>query len=111
MKSSSKQSQASGRTSGTRPPYLGFGLGLRPQHYTEILDGNPLRLRRAPDGFVVYSVSRTKTYDGTWHDNLDHTAEAEGDINDRIEFRLWNPDRRRQPAMERKKDAVPELPE
>ena len=24
-----------------RPPNLGFGLGLRPQHYTEILDGNP----------------------------------------------------------------------
>ncbi len=23
------------------PPYLGFGLGLRPQHYREILDGNP----------------------------------------------------------------------
>ena len=41
MKPSSKQSQASRRTSGTRPPYLGFGLGLRPQHYTEILDGNP----------------------------------------------------------------------
>lgn len=24
-----------------RPPYLGFGLGLRPQHYQDILDGNP----------------------------------------------------------------------
>jgi uncharacterized protein (UPF0276 family) len=24
-----------------RPPYLGFGLGLRPQHYAEILDGTP----------------------------------------------------------------------
>lgn len=24
-----------------RPPYLGFGLGLRPQHYSDILDGNP----------------------------------------------------------------------
>jgi uncharacterized protein len=24
-----------------RPPYLGFGLGLRAQHYSEILDGNP----------------------------------------------------------------------
>ncbi len=23
------------------PPYLGFGLGLRPQHYAEILGGNP----------------------------------------------------------------------
>ncbi len=25
----------------SRPRYLGFGLGLRPQHYREILDGNP----------------------------------------------------------------------
>ena len=24
-----------------RPPYLGFGLGLRPQHYRDILDGSP----------------------------------------------------------------------
>lgn len=24
-----------------KKPYLGFGLGLRPQHYREILDGNP----------------------------------------------------------------------
>jgi uncharacterized protein (UPF0276 family) len=24
-----------------RPPYLGFGLGLRPKHYRDILDGNP----------------------------------------------------------------------
>ena len=24
-----------------KPPYLGFGLGLRPQHYSEILDGDP----------------------------------------------------------------------
>jgi hypothetical protein len=24
-----------------RPPYLGFGLGLRPQHYADILDGEP----------------------------------------------------------------------
>jgi len=26
---------------GDRPRYLGFGLGLRPQHYREILDGEP----------------------------------------------------------------------
>jgi uncharacterized protein len=25
----------------SRPPYLGFGLGLRPQHYSDILNGNP----------------------------------------------------------------------
>ena len=25
----------------SRPPYLGYGLGLRPQHYPDILDGDP----------------------------------------------------------------------
>jgi hypothetical protein len=29
------------RAIATRPPFLGFGLGLRPQHYNEILDGAP----------------------------------------------------------------------
>src|SRR3972149_2144418 len=33
-----------------RPPYLGFGLGLRPRHYRDILDGNP-----AVDWFEVIS--------------------------------------------------------
>jgi uncharacterized protein len=33
-----------------KPPYLGFGLGLRPQHYREILDGNP-----AIDWFEIIS--------------------------------------------------------
>jgi hypothetical protein len=33
-----------------KPPYLGFGLGLRPQHYREILDGNP-----AVDWFEIIS--------------------------------------------------------
>lgn len=28
-------------TAQDKPPYLGFGLGLRPQHYPEILDGDP----------------------------------------------------------------------
>ncbi|MGD9920999.1 MAG: DUF692 domain-containing protein [Pseudorhodoplanes sp.] len=35
---------------GARPPYLGFGLGLRAQHYSEILDGDP-----AIDWFEVIS--------------------------------------------------------
>jgi len=26
---------------GAKPPYLGFGLGLRTQHYTDILEGDP----------------------------------------------------------------------
>ena len=25
----------------TKPPFLGFGLGLRAQHYDEILNGSP----------------------------------------------------------------------
>ena len=33
-----------------KPPFLGFGLGLRPQHYQEILDGTP-----AIDWFEVIS--------------------------------------------------------
>ena len=33
-----------------KPPYLGFGLGLRPQHYQEILDGTP-----AVDWFEIIS--------------------------------------------------------
>jgi uncharacterized protein (UPF0276 family) len=35
---------ASGKSSAgveRRPPYLGFGLGLRPKHYRDILDGDP----------------------------------------------------------------------
>ena len=34
----------------SRPAPLGFGLGLRPQHYSEILDGDP-----AVDWFEVIS--------------------------------------------------------
>lgn len=30
-----------GRESASPPPYLGFGLGLRPQHYQDIFDTNP----------------------------------------------------------------------
>ena len=33
-----------------KPPYLGFGLGLRPQHYAEILEGDP-----AVDWFEIIS--------------------------------------------------------
>jgi len=29
------------RSGDARPPYMGFGLGLRPQHYLEILNGDP----------------------------------------------------------------------
>jgi uncharacterized protein (UPF0276 family) len=38
------------RSAQAKPPYLGFGLGLRPQHYRDILDGDP-----AVDWFEVIS--------------------------------------------------------
>jgi len=40
-KSSKTSAGAPVRTANQRPPYLGFGLGLRAQHYAEILDGDP----------------------------------------------------------------------
>lgn len=35
------ESNAAPTGANKRPPYLGFGLGLRPQHYRDILDGEP----------------------------------------------------------------------
>jgi hypothetical protein len=32
---------ADGPATSAKPPFLGFGLGLRHQHYDEILNGNP----------------------------------------------------------------------
>jgi hypothetical protein len=34
-------SVADRRVDSGKPPFLGFGLGLRAQHYDEILGGNP----------------------------------------------------------------------
>jgi hypothetical protein len=60
-------------------------------------DGKPLRLRNAADGIVIHSVGEKKAYDGTWYDDLTHRSSGYGD--DRPpEFRLWNPECRRQPA-------------
>ncbi len=36
-----KPAMAASAQNDSRPPFLGFGLGLRPQHYQDILDGNP----------------------------------------------------------------------
>jgi hypothetical protein len=59
-------------------------------------DGNPLRVRRFAQGFVVYAVGAKKDYAGTDWDDFD---DLQG--RDRVgqEFRLWNPDRRNQPAL------------
>ena len=41
MPSATAAQTAKNAPSQDRPPYLGFGLGLRAQHYAEILDGDP----------------------------------------------------------------------
>ena len=41
MPSTTAAQAATNAPSQDRPPYLGFGLGLRAQHYAEILDGDP----------------------------------------------------------------------
>jgi hypothetical protein len=58
-------------------------------------DGKPLRMRLAPDGLVIYSVGSRKTYDGCY---LDDFSEMLKEGRSTAEFRLWNPDRRRQPT-------------
>ena len=37
----SARSPADRRMATAKPPFLGFGLGLRAQHHVEILNGNP----------------------------------------------------------------------
>lgn len=39
--SPSEMNRSKPRLASQKPPYLGFGLGLRPQHYADILNGNP----------------------------------------------------------------------
>ena len=48
---------------GHKPPYLGFGLGLRPQHYEDILSGDP---------DIVFNAFR-------WMDEKQCQAVREGD--------------------------------
>jgi uncharacterized protein (UPF0276 family) len=38
---SSETTKSAPAVAGGKPPYLGFGLGLRAQHYTDILEGDP----------------------------------------------------------------------
>ncbi len=60
-------------------------------------DGNPLRARRSNDGFVVYSVGTDGKNLGDALDDLD----APEPPPVRYEFRLWDPEHRRQPARPR----------
>jgi hypothetical protein len=55
----------------------------------------PLQVRNAKDGLVVYSLLTGHAYEGTAWDDL----QAPPEIGlQRVEFRLWNPEHRRQPA-------------
>jgi hypothetical protein len=55
-------------------------------------DCKPLRYRKASDGVVVYSIGESGTYAG---DALDAGKTPNTSV-DRIEFRLWDEDQRRQ---------------
>ncbi|MCI0640640.1 MAG: hypothetical protein L0Y72_07125 [Gemmataceae bacterium] len=61
----------------------------------DLMDGQPLRFRRAKDGIVIYSVGLNKDYQG---DALDNLANAR-DERIHIEFRLWDMERRHQPPL------------
>jgi hypothetical protein len=58
-------------------------------------DAKPLRYRQTKDGVVIFSVGAEGNYDGTALDN----GPAPRTMTYRPEFRLWNPDQRRQPAL------------
>jgi hypothetical protein len=67
---------------------------------TDVYDGRALRFRRFDKGVVVYAVG----LDGTYRGNiLDGEPNVEQD-QVRHEFRLWDPEHRRQPARPRPKD-------
>ncbi len=63
----------------------------------------PLRLRRAKDGLVIFSVGPEGSYDGTALDAGKYDPNAT-----RLEFRLWDVPRRRQPAPPPKKREPPD---
>jgi hypothetical protein len=56
-------------------------------------DGKPLRYRRLPDGGVIYSVGPNGKADGATFDDV--FLRAWGTEN--LTYRLWDPDKRRQP--------------
>ena len=62
-------------------------------------DAKPMRMRSTIDGLVIYSIGPDKKYDGTALDDLTKYDPA----TKRIEFRLWNPEFRRQPPLEMKR--------
>src|SRR5262249_25549431 len=74
--------------------------GLLAERAIDEFDGQPLRRRRAPDGFVIYSIGPSGKYEG---EALDDKGEPKGEdgpapsVDFRVEFRLWDPERRAQP--------------
>jgi hypothetical protein len=63
----------------------------------DLIDGKPLRFRRAKDGVVIYSISKTGRYDGKGLDEepSDNAQKKMLDPSNRIEFRLWDVAHRR----------------
>jgi hypothetical protein len=76
--------------------------GLLKEVPIDLFDGQPVRLRRTKDGIVVHSVAR---WIGSTVESLDYQGDALDNLQDfdekqvRIEFRLWDPDHRRQPPL------------
>jgi hypothetical protein len=71
--------------------------GFLAQAPLDPFDGQPLRLRHTPDGLVVYSVGWSKQYAGNaWDDLTREPFARDQEFRERVEFRLWNPDRRAQ---------------
>jgi hypothetical protein len=66
--------------------------GLLKEVPSDPFDGKPLRLRHAQDGMVIYSIGPEGKGDGT---SLDDGRFDPNEV--RVEFRLWDVARRRQP--------------
>jgi hypothetical protein len=73
-------------------------LGAVPE---DLFDGQPLRFRATQDGIVIWSIGKDLSYQGDALDNL-HQFDPHFI---RVEFRLWNLERRRQPPPPPKRPA------
>ncbi len=78
-----------------------------PKLYDDPFSVQPLSYRKTADGAVVYSKGKDGEKSGDFHDRREQ-KEADPDDQDRaLEFRLWTPDHRRLPPLERKKETEP----
>jgi hypothetical protein len=62
---------------------------------TDPYDGQPLRFKAAPDGLLIYSVGPDRQDDGGARNRINPNAKGTDYV-----FRLWDVERRRQPAAE-----------